>query len=80
MEKCGQCGAEPKANEQHPMVAIMSFDAAKEQDAAGVDKEKNWMAVPVCSACHQAPTLKGHFFPRNQMKRALGFAGSTDLG
>ena len=44
-----------------------------------------WAAFPVCTPCHVDPKhrtqpLKAHFFARQDLDKALGRAGSANIG
>lgn len=43
---------------------------------------KSWEAYPICKACHHEPPrpLKLHYFHVSELPRALGRAGSSNLG
>lgn len=87
-EVCYGCGA--MSDDPHPIMAVVNKkDAA---DAKNVienpDATRDFVGVPVCSACHKDPAhrtthaIKGHFFERvgNMPKVALMLAGSSDIG
>lgn len=73
LEACAQCGAKAK---EHPVAIIMKFDEAMAgaADVIAIAPGEQWMALPVCGPCHQAPRMKGHFFYRQDVPLALRLA------
>lgn len=84
MEHCAQCNGEA---EQHSVVAIMNVKdvialegkSGRKLDTLGFDPGNTWAALPMCTKCHQEPTLKAHYFMRKDQAVALRMADFKNL-
>jgi hypothetical protein len=79
MEACVGCGA---LSLRHPWVAIA---ARGDVDGERIAEHEQWVAHPVCAACHKDPSrrkqrLKAHYCPRGEEWFALAAAGSDSIG
>ena len=82
MENCFGCGIRSATG--HPMVAVMKYDESEPTRVMN-DPAKLWMAVPVCTACHENPpyrtvTIKGTFFAKGDAEVALRLADMKTIG
>lgn len=83
-ESCAFCGVEPASGKTHPWVGVCrKTDLAPDREP--VEANQVWAAVPCCQNCHVDPSrrtlqLKAHFFGRDQVRAAVGLAGSSDIG
>lgn len=84
METCYQCRG--NTVELQPVVVLVPTKDLPAEDTSfiiekglGANNEE-WAAMPMCTSCHQQPTVKGHFFYRQQMTVAIRSAGSSHLG
>lgn len=83
METCVQC---KRQAESFGVVGLKPINDASEEEknlaiAQGPGSDgRGYVALPICSVCHQRPTIGAHFFFREQLDEALNKAGSMSLG